>query len=106
MTVKELFYTKATDLDKLILLFFYQNKEQKNKWNKIIENLEEVKNIHFFLVDVTLHPELAKSFNVIQTPKLLVILNGKELVRYRQEQISQELINEIIEEMKNLGLLK
>jgi thioredoxin-like negative regulator of GroEL len=106
MTVKELFYTKATDLDKLILLFFYANKDQKNQWNKIIENLEETKNIHLFSVDITQHPELAKSFNVIYTPKLLIILNGKELGRYRQEQINQALIEEMIEEMKKLGFLK
>ncbi len=106
MTVKELFYTKATDLDKLILLFFYANKEQKNQWSKIIENLEETKNIHLFSVDITQHPELAKSFNVVYTPKLLIILNGKELGRYRQEQINQALIEEMVDEMKKSGFLK
>ena len=106
MTVKELFYTKTTDLDKLILLFFYENKEQRNQWNRIVANLEKNKNVHLFSVDVTLHPELAKSFNVIFTPKLLIILNGKELGRYRQEQINQELISEMIEEMKNSGFMQ
>ena len=106
MTVKELFYTKATDLDKLILLFFYANKDQKNQWGKMVENLEEVKNIHLFSVDITQHPELAKSFNVVYTPKLLIILNGKELGRYRQEQINQALIEEIVDEMKKSGFLK
>jgi len=103
MTVKELLYTKATDLDKLILLYFYENKEQRNQWNRIIANLEDNKTIHLFSVDVTLHPELAKSFNVVYTPKLLIILNGKEIGRYKQEQITQELIGEIIETTKKLN---
>lgn len=103
MIVKELFYTKATDLDKLILLFFYENKEQRSQWNRIVANLEENKDVHLFSVDVTLHPELAKSFNVVFTPKLLIILNGKELGRYKQEEIRKELIEEIVEELKNLN---
>jgi hypothetical protein len=106
MTVKELLYTKATDLDKLILLYFYENKEQRSKWSKITANLEDNKTIHLFSVDVTLHPELAKSFSVVYTPKLLIILNGKEIGRYKQEQITQELIGEIIEEIKKLKLQK
>ncbi|GAB4132643.1 MAG: hypothetical protein OHK0045_24570 [Raineya sp.] len=106
MTIKELFYSKATDLDKLILLFFYQNKEQKKQWAGIIEHLEEAKNMHLFSVDITQHPELAKSFNVFYTPKLLIVLNGKEVGRYRGEQINRELIEEILEEMKNSGFLK
>lgn len=106
MTIKELFYTKATDLDKLILLFFYKSKGERNRWGKMIAHLEESKNIHLFSVDVNLHPELAKSFNVVYTPKLLMIINGKEIGRYKQEQINETLIEEIISEMKNSGLLK
>lgn len=81
-----------------------KTKSKKNQWNRIIANLEENKTIHLFSVDVTLHPELAKSFGVVYTPKLLIILNGKEIGHYKQEQITQELIGEIIEEIKKLKL--
>lgn len=105
MTIKELFYAKATNLDKVILLFFYENKEQRNWWDRLVAHLEGERRIHFFSVDKNLHPELVKSFGVVHIPKLLVIFNGKEIRRYRQEEISQELITEILEALKNNDLI-
>lgn len=105
MTVKELFYKKSQDLDKLILLFFYRGKQQKSGLDQLEKVFEKENNLHLFSIDVELHPELAKSFGVQFTPKLLIILNGKEIGRYRAEEISEELLRKMILEMKNQGFI-
>jgi thioredoxin-like negative regulator of GroEL len=105
MTVKELFYKKSQDLDKPILLFFYRGKQQKSGLDQLEKVFEKENNLHLFSIDVELHPELAKSFGVQFTPKLLIILNGKETGRYRAEEISEELLRKMILEMKNQGFI-
>jgi len=101
MTVKELFYTKEHDLDKFILLFFYQGKTEKSLWNSLEEVLSSENRLHIFSVDIDLHPELAKSFSVQDTPKLLIIFNGKEIARYKAEEITPELAAKILSDIKS-----
>jgi thioredoxin-like negative regulator of GroEL len=101
MSVKELFYTKEQGIDKLILLFFYKEKIDKSLWGRIEETFGKENNLHLFSVDVEMHPELAKSFSVQLTPKLLIIQNGKEIVRYKPTELTEEMLQKISSEIKD-----
>jgi thiol-disulfide isomerase/thioredoxin len=105
MTVKELFYTKKQGIDKLILLFFYKGKIDKSLWGLVEEIFGNENNLHLFSVDVDMHPELAKSFSVQLTPKLLIIQNSKEVARYKPIELSEETLQQIFLEIKENHLL-
>ncbi|KOY85831.1 hypothetical protein AD998_06430 [bacterium 336/3] len=105
MTVKELFYTKEQGIDNLILLFFYKGKTDKGLWGRMEEIFGNENNLHLFSVDIDMHPELAKSFSVQLTPKLLVIHNGKEVARYKPTDITEEALQKISLEIKENYLL-
>jgi|JI8StandDraft_2_1071088.scaffolds.fasta_scaffold10893_5 hypothetical protein len=105
MTVKELFYTKEQGIDKLILLFFYKGKTDKGLWGRMEEIFGNEDNLHLFSVDIDMHPELAKSFSVQLTPKLLIIRNGKEVARYKPTELTENALQKIFLEIKDNHLL-
>lgn len=111
MTVKEFISRKIEPktLIKLIVLFFYSNKDEQKialHIEKLFSFYTKTEKMHFFSIDANLHPELTKSFNVKRFPKLILIFEDKEIGRFAQENINETLIEEIIQDLKAKNILQ
>jgi hypothetical protein len=89
--------------NKLTLLFFYADGSSLREIDGIEKHVtERLPSIDFLKIDMRTNPQVGSSFQVYETPSLMVLQNGKEIWR-RTISFSESELYTYLQEVKSIN---